>query len=442
MILPIVIDPAPILHRRARPVRPSAELLSLADSMLETMRASRGVGLAAPQINQDIRLLVAAYAGDSEAGEPALPDTALLNPRIMARSKEQSLGLEGCLSLPGIELPIWRADRITVEAELLDGQAVSQKYHGFAARVLQHEIDHLDGVLITDRVEPFSVVFMGTPEFAVPTLAALHQHSAFRLLEVVTETDKPSGRGQRMISSPVKRYAEQIKIPIWQPKSLKTTEAVSHLQALQPDFIIVTAYGKILPANVLAVPKHGAINVHASLLPRFRGASPIQATVLAGDAETGVTIMQMDVGLDTGSIISQEKLLIAQGDSTGSLSAKLAELGARLLPISVIYLLSGLIVPKKQPKKGVTETHRLNKEDGRIDWMAPAEQIDRQVRAMNPWPGAWAEAGAERILIHSGLVKDGRYVPTVVQLAGRNPADRRAFERGWRGGTLPWAAKS
>ena len=236
------------------------------------------------------------------------------------------------------------------------------------------------------------IVFMGTPEFAVPSLLALcgeHQVTG-----VVTQPDRPAGRGRILAPSPVKQAALASGVPVFQPRSLRAAEAIEPVAAWQPDVIVVAAFGQILPPPVLALPPHGCLNVHASLLPRYRGAAPIPAAILAGDPNTGVTLIRMDEGMDTGPILAQAELPIGPEDTTGSLTAALAALGARLLAGMLPAWLAGEIEEQPQDADRATYCRPLKKQDGLLDWSAPAAQLDRQVRACHPWPGAhtvWRE---------------------------------------------------
>lgn len=228
---------------------------------------------------------------------------------------------------------------------------------------------------------------MGTPQFAVPTLQALIAHHD--VVAVVTQPDAAAGRGRALSPSPVKVLATQHGLPILQPESIKPPEAVDQLRAYDPEVIVVAAFGQILRRPVLALPPHGCVNVHASLLPRWRGASPISAAIAAGDDVTGVTIMQMDAGLDTGPILSQRSEPIRPDDTAGALGARLAEIGARLLIETLPGYLAGLIQPLPQDETRATKCGLLKKEDGRIDWQRSAVDIERHVRAMSPWPSAF-----------------------------------------------------
>lgn len=232
------------------------------------------------------------------------------------------------------------------------------------------------------------IVFMGTPDFAVPVLQALTQ-TPHHIAGVYTRPDKPAGRGNQLQASPVKQLALAQGLPVYQPTSLRKPAVIEQLRALAPDVIIVAAFGLISPPEVLAIPPRGCINTHASLLPRHRGAAPIPAAILAGDHETGVTLMQMDAGIDTGPILAQRALPIAEDDTTGTLTPKLAHLAAELLIETLPRILAGEMTPQPQDDAHATFTKMIHKEEGRLDWTQPAIEIARRVRAFNPWPSAY-----------------------------------------------------
>jgi methionyl-tRNA formyltransferase len=241
------------------------------------------------------------------------------------------------------------------------------------------------------------VVFMGTPEFAVPSLQALAREH--QVVGVVTQPDRPAGRGRRLVAPPVKELAQALGLDVIQPPTLRRPEAVERLAAWRPDVVVVAAFGQILRPAVLALPPHGCLNVHASLLPRYRGAAPIPAAILAGDERTGVTIMQMDEGLDTGPMLAQAEWPIGPEDTTGSLTEALARLGAGLLLEVLPGWLLGVVVPRPQDESQATHCRTLQKEDGLLDWSMPAAHLDRQVRACDPWPGAYTAWAGQRLKV-------------------------------------------
>ncbi len=246
------------------------------------------------------------------------------------------------------------------------------------------------------------IVFAGTPEFAVASLRAAARHH--EVVAVYTQPDRPAGRGRGLAPSPVKLEAIARGIPVFQPESLKDEAAQQQLRDLQPDLMVVVAYGLILPKAVLAIPTHGCWNVHASLLPRWRGAAPIQRAIQAGDTETGVCLMQMEAGLDTGPVLLRQHTPIQPAEFGGQLHDRLAELGAQVLADGLGLLRAGLKpVAQPQPAEGVTYAHKLDKAEARLDWSADALSLERTVRAFNPWPIAEAQLAGERVRIHGAV---------------------------------------
>jgi methionyl-tRNA formyltransferase len=308
------------------------------------------------------------------------------------------------------------------------------------------------------------LAFMGTPDFAVPSFQALRA-AGHDIAAVYSQPPRPAGRGHRPQPSPVQQAAEAAGLPVHTPARLDPV-AIAEFAALGLDAAVVAAYGLILPMPVLAAPRLGCLNVHASLLPRWRGAAPIQRAILAGDRETGITIMQMEAGLDTGPILSAEAVPIGPATTAQQLHDRLAELGARLIVSALDGVVQGRVVPRPQPAEGATYAKKLRREEGALDWRRPAPELERAVRALNPWPGAWFERAGERVRVLAaeladappaaapGMVLDGRLAiacgqgalrPLILQRAGRAPQDVDAFLRGYplpRGTVLPCPATS
>ena len=250
------------------------------------------------------------------------------------------------------------------------------------------------------------MIFMGSPEFAVPSLRALIRH--YNVVGIFTQPDRRAGRGRKLSPPPVKTIAAAEGIPIYQPAKLRSEESIEQAASLAPDLIVVAAYGQILPPAILELPAHGCINVHASLLPRWRGASPIQAAIRAGDRETGITIMKMDVGLDTGPIIMQSTLPIPPYITGGELSELLAELGAETTISALPGYLCGDIVPQPQPV-GETYAPLLRKADGLLDFSEDGDALVLKIRAFLPWPGTFFYLGTQRISVHSAQARQGSF---------------------------------
>ena len=441
----------PVLRRPATPVkRIGAGTRHLAAQMLATMRRSKGVGLACPQVGVSSRMIVVDVGGDLHV---------LVNPKIVTASG-LAVDWEGCLSFPGLLAEVERAETIEAEGQGLDGRPVWIPAEGFLARVLQHEIDHLDGIVILDRAKaierieaaspaevapgsgagagpeadahgrgpaadarglepeagealaedeptlhPLRVVFMGTPDFARPTLEAL-MAAGHSLVGVVTQPDRPAGRGGKLVGlSAVKRTALVFGLPIWQGTAKEARRSLaSVIRGWGADVGVVVAYGVILPPEVLASPRLGCVNLHASLLPDYRGAAPIPRAILDGRGLSGVTVIKMDEGVDTGDILAQREIRLDEDETAGSLHDRLASVGAALVLRVVELLASGRAAPRRQPAECATPAPRLGREDEIIDWRKPAETLVRQVRALSPAPGAHATLGGRRIKIWSAEV--------------------------------------
>ena len=267
-------------------------------------------------------------------------------------------------------------------------------------------------------------VFAGTPEFAVPALRAAAQYN--EVVAVYTQPDRPAGRGREVALSPVKREALLRGIPVLQPENFKQKVSREALRALQPDLMIVVAYGLILPQSVLDIPVYGCWNLHASLLPRWRGAAPIQRAIEAGDDETGVCLMRMEKGLDTGPVLLANDTEIGANETGGQLHDRLADIGAQVLRDALGLLRVGLTLPPHpQSEQGVTYAHKLDKAEARLDWSQPATALANKVRAFNPWPMADALLAGERVRVHGAvaLPLEHRAEPGTVLLAGRDGID-------------------
>ena len=321
------------------------------------------------------------------------------------------------------------------------------------------------GIIAEPMTEPRSVVFMGTPEFAASILDALIA-AGHRIAAVYTQPPRPAGRGHKLQPSPVQVIAERYSLPVRCPTSLRNPEAQAEFGALDADAAVVAAYGLILPKPILEAPRLGCLNVHASLLPRWRGAAPIQRAILAGDRETGITIMQMDEGLDTGPMLLREAIPIGPKTRAGNLTETLAALGAKLMLQALDGVAAGTLVPRPQPEEGATYAPKLRREEAALDWRRPAVYLERQVRAFDPWPGAFLFTRDERIRVLSaeaepgsatappGTVIDerlsiacgeGTLCPLRLQRPGRAALDTDAFLRGFAlppGTVLPCPATS
>lgn len=254
------------------------------------------------------------------------------------------------------------------------------------------------------------LVYMGTPQFAVAALRALAE-AGHELVGVVTRTDKPAGRGKVLVAPAVKLAAQELGLPVFQPKRVREAEFVEQLRALNPEAIVVAAYGQILPKEILALPKFGCINIHASLLPYYRGAAPINWAIIRGERETGITLMQMDEGMDTGAILLQERIEIEAQDTAGSLTEKLSLLGARMIVQALPLIASGKLVATAQDSAKASMAPLLKKENGLIDWTLSARELWNRVRGFSPWPGAYTFLDGKLIKIITAEAVEGQAEP-------------------------------
>lgn len=304
---------------------------------------------------------------------------------------------------------------------------------------------------------PLRVAFMGTPQFALPTLQALYDQG-HGILAVYCQPPKPVGRGYHIQPSPVQAWAEQHHLNVRTPAVLNRDEEYAFLKSLNLDVIVVVAYGKIIRSNILSLPRFGCINVHASLLPRWRGAAPIQHCILEGDSQTGITFMLMDEGMDTGAILGQKNITLTKQATTTWLQDQLSVMGGKYINETLAHWTKGHLQPSPQSEIGITHAPKINKIDGFLNWNQPSDCLERKVRALNPWPGTWFELmmheKTERIRVLKAIAdpdmntasflpgtiihqkgwiacSSGGFLPTLVQRTGKNPIDFDSFLRGF-----------
>jgi methionyl-tRNA formyltransferase len=296
---------------------------------------------------------------------------------------------------------------------------------------------------------PLNVVFMGTPDFAVPSLAEIVANG-HNVVRVYTQPPRPAGRGQSLTKSPVHQFADIMGLPVETPESFRKSRVIDGLEALDADVACVVAYGQILPQRALDAPREGCLNLHASLLPRWRGAAPVQRAIMAGDAQTGVQIMQMAKGLDTGDVLLSETVDIRPEDTAASLSDRLSRVGAEMWPRVLGAVERGAARPTPQQGEPVY-AHKIDKSEARLDWTKPAAELERLVRGLAPFPGAWCEIGGRRVKVHLARVEDGSGEPgevldgdlliacgegalrlLTVQPAGKGKMEADAFNQGAR----------
>lgn len=415
--------------------------------MAQLLEEEDGVGLAATQIGLNNSVFVVEFKDPS--GKNNIPLQFFVNPVIVESSAQEIQMNEGCLSVPKIELPITRAKKIKIKAQDLSGKKIKIAADGLLARIILHETDHLHGKVFTDHARAklhkenpnlnnLKIVFIGTGEFAEMILRGLVLLD-LNIVKVISESGKPSGRNQRICASAVAQTAQTFK------KSLIETEKISNLkteiQKLNPDLILLADFGQIISPEILVLPKIAAINIHPSLLPKYRGPSPIATAILNGEKKTGVTIMKMAPKIDAGEILAQTEIELDEEDNALSLRNLLANLSLKMLLEFLPKLQSGDIEIIEQNESQATYSHKFKKEDGEIDWKKSAEEIDRQIRALFGWPGTYTIIGDKRMIVHQAHVNGDKLVLDVVQIDGKNPTLWPDFWRGYKGPKPDWLKK-
>jgi methionyl-tRNA formyltransferase len=434
----LIFYPDPILRAKTTEVRDfSRELQDLANHMRDVMKANNGMGLASVQVGDIRRLIIVEYPGNEDDKEPAIPFTILINPKITKTSKETFTMKEGCLSIPAVEIPIKRAKDITVLAQSVSGESLRIRAKGMFARILQHEIDHLNGVLIVDyakhvtkSAKPIKTMIWGSTPFTTEFINTVLPNPHLHISHLVTEAPKPSGRGRELKPTIVHHYAHSLGIPCLEPEDLNDERFLRYLKAQEPELIVVAAYGKLLPASILAIPRYGCLNIHPSLLPQYRGATPIQAALLAGDTRTGVTLMSMSPQFDTGDILAQYQIKLDGNETYGDLEPLLAELGGQLFNEVLLEYINQTLEPLPQDSDLASKTKKTTREDR---WLNPNDSPiinERKVRAFAPQPGAFVVLNGQIIKIVQAHLENNELIFDRVQPAGKTPMSWTEFLRG------------
>jgi methionyl-tRNA formyltransferase len=433
MFLPLTKKNDPVWKQKFKNIHKiTPEIKKLVSDMRETLELTTGVGLAAPQVGSPLRLFIVSF-GDL--------DEVFINPNLISRGKEPSEHEEGCLSVPRVWGIVSRPTSVEIDYIDLKGRGKKAQFSGYYARIVQHEYDHLSSAFFLDRVtdkkrlysyKQIKVVFFGTPEFGATVLKGLigkEYVGEYEIPLVITTPDKPSGRGRKLTPSPVKQLAKNFGLRVETPVSLRKSGFLEKLKSTKPDFLVLASYGKIIPKEILQIPLKAPLNVHPSLLPKYRGSSPIQTAILKGAPYTGVTIIKMNEKLDEGYILARGRVKIGRSDTTSSLSFNLAKLGGDLANYVIHALTIEKIKPKPQNAKMATYTKSLTKEDGLINWKKPPKNLERMIRAYYPWPGVWTKY-KDKIL---------KLLPNQkVQLEGKQPIPLQDFKKGHKDFTLSW----
>lgn len=416
------------------------ELQTLIDNMIETMRASDGIGLAAPQVGISKKVLVCEFQleegeenKEDEEGYKTFPLTVLCNPKVKELSRDECKMVEGCLSFPGLELVVKRPKKITVSGQDRYGKDIEISAEDLYGRVLQHEIDHLNSTLFVDHIKEMSVVFFATGDFGLHALESLHRDPQYKVMAVVTGSAMKISRGKSRDENNIKHLAKKYGIPVIEVKSLKDDGTIKAIKKLKPDLGVVTDFGFIIPKEIIGIPGHGIINIHPSILPKYRGSTPIQSAILAGDKSIGVSLIKIDEGVDSGPIIAQTKIRLSGSENYQILFDYLSEVGASLLLSALPYYITGDLKPKKQNDNRATYAKILKKEDGEVTLETSGIEVDRKIRALYPWPGTYINVKNMRLLLTAAhLDKEKNLVIDRVKPAGKNEMSYEDFKNGYQ----------
>lgn len=434
----LVYYPDPNLRVKAHEVSEFnvPELQELTQDMRQIMKDNIGMGLAAPQVGDPRRIIIVEYPGDDE-GKGAVPFTVLINPKIISKNKETNEMNEGCLSIPYVEVPISRATSVTVAAQDISGKEIKIKAKGVFARILQHEIDHLNGKLILDYEKkvpaqserPRTIVWGSTP-FTTTVLNTIRE--SFNVTHIVTEPAKPSGRKRELTPTAAKQYADTLGIPTLEPHDLQDPRLHSYLLSLKPDLMIVAAYGRLIPEQLYTIPHYGSLNVHPSLLPKYRGATPIQSALIAGDKQTGVSIMKLAPQFDTGEILAEATYDLQGNETFETLEYDLAELGGVVLEEILPDYLAGRIKPIPQDPTKASSTKKISRSDCWLNMDDPSELNERKIRAYYPEPGAFVVLNGNPVKVVRAHIEQNALVFDEVQPAGKKIMTWKQFLHGYR----------
>lgn len=424
----------------------SSALKEQIDLMTVALRAEGGVGLAANQLGFDNSVLIVECPYKDKG---LFPLTIFVNPEIVELSDETDLMDEGCLSLPPIELETERSLKLKIKYQDELGKWHKFAPKDFVARILQHETDHLNGILFTDRVREkylndypelknLKIVYIGSGDFAEIILKGLIV-LGLNIPLVITEQGKPAGRDKKVKPTKVYELAKLFELDTIETSDIKTN--IYNIKKIDPDLIILSDFGQIIPAEILDMPDLGALNLHPSLLPKYRGATPIQSAILSGDETTGVSLIKMVPKIDEGPILAQIKADILEDDNAQELEKRLAVSAVKLLFLALPRLVRNELKPFDQGRDDKTKTHKFKKEEGEIDWKSSPQEIDRQIRAFFPWPGTYTIIDGKRLIIQKAHLDSGKLILDLVQPEGKSPMPFTDFLRGFKRNKPKWLEK-
>ncbi|MEI6498970.1 MAG: methionyl-tRNA formyltransferase [bacterium] len=435
MIQKILKDKDPILRKPADDVTSfDFDLQKTIDDMIDTMRHTKGVGLAAPQIGVSKKIFICEFNDETDTKIKPFPLTVFCNPQIIDSSKKQINMVEGCLSFPGLEILVKRPESVTIRATDRYGKPIEFKADNLFARVIQHEYDHLHSTLLIDHIQETKVVFIGTGNLGQYALEDLTNDPQYKIGLVVTGNSQSTSRNHSEKNiNPIELLARHFNLPMIKTSNINDPEIIAKINKINPDLGVMADFGQIIPAAILNIPRHGILNIHPSLLPKYRGPSPIQQTILNGDEMTGVTIIRTGERMDAGDIISQAKVKLTQSETSSILKDYLAQLGANLLMNSIPYYLAGDLEPYAQDEKGLSFTTKFKKEDGFVDETTPAVVVERKIRAFDQWPKVYTISKGKRIQITAAhFAIDHNLVIDRVKPEGSKEMNYTDFQNGYK----------
>ena len=422
------------------------ELTKQVESMHDSLRLEGGIGLAANQVGFDNQVLVAEL--DDEQIKEKIPFQCLINPKIVHYSNELESTHEGCLSVPLIELPVERSKSIKIKAVDLSGHTIKFAAKCLYARILQHEIDHLNGVVFTDKIRdkylkdyPFlkniKIIIIGTGDFCVPLLKGLIL-LGLNISLVITEKGKPSGRNKIVSKSPIAQICDCFGQKYLETENI--SDLTNQINNINPDIIILSDFGQKIPKNILDLPKKGAFNLHPSLLPKYKGATPIPNAILACEKETGVSLIKMSEIIDEGKILAQINTEVLAIDNSETLEKKLSVLALQLV-YEVLPKLAGTGLLELKTSGKSSYTTKFEKKVGEINWTEPVELIERKIRAFFPWPGTFTLIDNKRLIIKKARLNKDKLLIEEVQPEGKDLMSWKDFLRGYHGPKPKWFEK-
>lgn len=403
----------------------------LIDNMIETMREKNGVGLAAPQVSVGKKLFICEFAGDKEAKLEPIPLTIICNPKIIEYSKKNKRMVEGCLSFPGMELLIRRPKKIRIIGQDRYGKPLEIEADNLYSRVIQHENDHLNAILLPDHLEEIKVIFIGTGSLGVPTLEALALDPQYKIEMVITGIVNAKNRNHKNIFNPIEKLAKKHNLPILRVINIRDSEVIKRIAKTKPDIGVMADFSQIIPEEMINIPKHGIINIHPSLLPRHRGPSPIQDTILSGDKETGVSLILTGVKMDAGPIVSQATTELTGSENTVILKDFLAKGATTLILNTLSYFIAGDLKPTLQDENQATYSKIIKKEDGLVDFKTNPIEIEKKIRAFIEWPKTYVIVHGKRVqLLESHFDEENKLVIDRVKPEGKKEMTYDEYLRG------------